>query len=318
MRAKREVGALSVCEFSSGSARKESLSCLAFPCQPAKLVLFSIHVNSLGPSGSSGWPAIISMTTANGVLRRYEPPSSKLLWRWLYSHHHAQRFLWLTKKLAALKKTSVSIIELGCSEAKSLDYVPIEVHRYRGFDAGWGSGVKDGIAYGLEAARQRCASRENFRVQQSVDPEDIALVPEKFDIAIVMETFEYLEIAKLESYIAALAGKLHPGGCLFSTMPNEKGLALACKVLGASISRVRRSRYSASELLNAVLGRMARVPRAERGRKGFDYSELAKLVQRGFRHVHLEGIGLLKLPCALSLNVGMIASQEALPPTLID
>jgi hypothetical protein len=53
----------------------------------------------------------------------------------LYSFHHAQRFEWLRKKISSLQKQSVSILELGCADATSLDYVP--VHANENGDERW-------------------------------------------------------------------------------------------------------------------------------------------------------------------------------------
>jgi hypothetical protein len=231
----------------------------------------------------------------------------------LYSFHHVQRFEWLRKKIASLQKQSVSILEIGCADARSLDYVPVPVDRYVGLDAGWRSGLKDGRAYGLEAARQRYQNKSNFSFMQSVRYTDIQGVPEQFDLGIVMETFEYLDTHQLESYVATLAEKIDADGCVLSTMPNEKGFPLLVKAIGSKFSGVRRSEYTLPQFLNALAGRLDRVPRAERGRKGFDYGHIASLIARHFRYVHLEAVGVPGLPAFLSPNIGLIASHKPIP-----
>ena len=230
--------------------------------------------------------------------------------RKLYSFHHAQRFEWLRKKIASLEKQSVSILEVGCSDARSLDYVPVRVDRYFGFDAGWRSGLQNGKSCGLAAARERYGYRNNFTFVQSVSYTDIKRVPEKFDLGIVMETFEYLDTHQLESYVGTLAEKIDVDGCVFATMPNEKGLPLLIKAIGSKLSGVRRSEYTLPQFLNALAGRLDRVPRAERGRKGFDYSQIAALARRYFRYVYLEAVGSPGLPAFLSPNIGLIASHK--------
>jgi hypothetical protein len=233
--------------------------------------------------------------------------------RSLYARHHTHRFDWLRQKIASLEKPSISILEIGCADARSLDYVPVHINRYYGLDAGWRSGVRNGKIYGLEAARCRFAHRKNFTFQQSVHYADLKPIREKFDIEILLETFEYLETSQLESYVRLLGEKLDERGCVLSTMPNEKGFPLLVKGFGSKISGVRRSEYNLREFLNAVVGRMDRVPRAERGRKGFDYEAVARLMARYFHHVHLEPVGGFGLPIALSPNVGLVASQAPLP-----
>lgn len=230
----------------------------------------------------------------------------------LYRLHHARRFQWLREKIAVLGKTNLSVIEIGCAEAKSLDYMPVAVRRYLGFDAGWRSGWSDGKPFGIEAARHRYMNHANFEFCKSVHCYDVEIVNEQFDVGIALETLEYLETAQLESYIRALAGKLNETGCFFSTMPNEQGIPLLVKAAGAKLSGVRRSQYTAAQFLNAVLGRVDRVPRAERGRKGFDYRRVIDLMQRHFRFVLVEAVGFVKLPPSLSLNIGVTASHSTI------
>jgi len=233
--------------------------------------------------------------------------------RWLYTKHHACRFEWMRAKIPSLGKENLSIIELGCNDARSLTYVPVSVTRYLGFDAGWQSGWKDGTPFGFEAARTCLLNDPAVEVRKSTSPRDIESLDEQFDLALVMETFEYLEPASLDSYVAAIARKVRPDGCLLSTMPNEKGLPLLVKALGSRISGVPRSQYTARQFCDAVLGRMDRVPRAPRGRKGFDYALIVRLLERHFPFVRLESVGLVNLPLHLSTNIGIVASRVPVP-----
>jgi hypothetical protein len=232
--------------------------------------------------------------------------------RRLYAFHHTRRFEWLKNKLSALGKQNVSILEIGCNDARSLNYVPVRVHRYLGFDAGWKSGWKNGRPHGLEAARVRFRNRPTFEFRKSIRHEDLFDVDEQFDVAIILETFEYLDPAQLESYVFLISEKLKDDGTIFCTMPNEKGLPLLLKVIGSKLSGVRRSEYTLPQFWNALLGRMDRVPRSARGRKGFDYAEMARMVSRHFAHVSLEPVEPPSLPVWLSLNVGLVASKQ--PP----
>ena len=217
------------------------------------------------------------------------------------------------EKLASHGKESISIIELGCHDARSLTYVPVNVHRYVGLDAGWQSGWKGDEPYGLEAGRMRMKDMKNYEVRRSTSPEDIEKIGEQFDVALVLETFEYLEPSVLESYITALAQKVSENGCMIATMPNEKGIPLLLKAAGAKAFGVRRSEYTATQFCNALLGRMNRVPRAAKGRKGFDYGQVVSLLSRYFPFMCIEGIGLMKLPPYLSTNTGVVAAKGPLP-----
>jgi len=243
---------------------------------------------------------------------RYPPATSRdraYSFRWFYSRHHARRFEWMREKIAARSSKSVSILELGCHDARSLGYVPVKVHRYVGLDAGWQSGWNGETPYGLEAGQVRIKENKNFEVRKSNSPRDIEQLTETFDVALVLETFEYLEPAALEPYIAALAGKVSANGCLLTTMPNEKGFPLLVKALAAKLGGIRRSEYTATQFIDALMGRMDRVPRGIRGRKGFDYSQVAGILARYFPFLTLEGVGLLKLAPHLSTNIGIVASK---------
>lgn len=228
----------------------------------------------------------------------------------LYAFHHSRRFEWLQSKIAALGKQDVSILELGCNDARSLNYVPVRVHRYVGLDAGWRSGWNNGRPYGLNAARLRFEHSPQFEFLQSECHEDLLAVPGTFDMAIVFETFEYLKPEELEPYIAALSEKLSKDGCILSTMPNEKGLPLFLKAAGSKLSGVKRSEYTLPQFWNALRGRLDRVPRAYRGRRGFDYSVMAHLIRRFFPLVRLESIEPPCLPVWLSLNVGLVGLKQ--------
>jgi hypothetical protein len=228
----------------------------------------------------------------------------------LYSTHHARRFAWLKERIASLPARSISVIEIGCHDARSLDYLPVHVHRYVGLDAGWQSGWKDGIPFGLEAARFKVRHHDNHEIRSCTSPEDIENVEGEFDVAIALETFEYLVPSSLQSYIAALARKVCRNGFILSTMPNEKGIPLLFKTIGSKISRVPRSKYSVSQFCNALLGRMNRVPRAPRGRKGFDYDQIVRLLRQYFPSLRVEPVGGFRnLPVSLSLNVGIVGSK---------
>lgn len=229
--------------------------------------------------------------------------------RRLYAYHHSRRFEWLRNKIGALAEGSVSILELGCHDARSLSYVPVHVHRYLGFDACWKSGWKDGKPYGMEAAQLRFRDRPEFEFIQSEKHDDLLAVSETFDIVIVCETFEYLNPDLLDAYVAALAARLDSRGYLLSTMPNEKGLPLLFKTAGSRFSGVRRSEYTGRQLWSAVRGRLDRVPRALRGRRGFDYSKMAGLIRRHFSQMKVESIASPSLPIWLSPNVGLIAKK---------
>jgi hypothetical protein len=234
----------------------------------------------------------------------------------LYAFHHTRRFEWLRHKIATLNKRDVAILEIGCNDARSVDFIPVPIKRYVGLDAGWRSGWRNGKAYGLDAARLRFQHRPQFEFRHSEHHEDLDRVQGTFDLAIALETFEYLLPSELELYVSGIFRKLNDAGCILSTMPNEKGIPLLIKSLGSRLSGVPRSDYPPKQFWNALIGQMDRVPRAVRGRKGFDYCAMAELVRRYFPHTRLEPVEPAKLPLWLSLNIGMFATKKSLMPAL--
>ena len=232
----------------------------------------------------------------------------------IYAIHHARRFEWLKSKIACLGKSDISVLELGCNDARSVEYIPVPITRYLGLDAGWRSGWENGKAYGLESAQIRFRDRPHFEFRRSERYEDLERVPGKFDVAIVLETFEYLEPSKLETYVSVLSEKLIDDGAILTTMPNEKGVPLLVKALGSRLSGVPRSGYTPAQFWNALIGRLDRVPRALRGRRGFDYQMMSEIIWRYFPHGYLESVEPANAPLWLSLNVGLVATKATAQP----
>ena len=232
----------------------------------------------------------------------------------IYAIHHARRFEWLKSKIACLGKSDISVLELGCNDARSIEYIPVPIRRYMGLEAGWRSGWENGKAYGLESAQVRFRDDPHLEFRRSERYEDLERVPGKFDVAIVLETFEYLEPSKLETYVSVLSEKLIDDGAILATMPNEKGVPLLVKALGSRLSGVPRSGYTPAQFWNALIGRLDRVPRALRGRRGFDYQMMSEIIWRYFPHGYLESVEPANAPLWLSLNVGLVARKATAQP----
>ena len=229
----------------------------------------------------------------------------------LYKCHHTRRFEWLRGKIAALQKQTISVLELGCNDGRSISYMPVPIERYVGLDAGWRSGWNNGRAYGLEAALQRFRGLPHFEFHRSQHFQDLENIQGGFDVAVVLETFEYLEPSKLEAYVNQLSKKLKDGGCILCTMPNEKGLPLLFKVIGSKLSRVPRSEYTLLQFWNAFIGRMNRVPRGVHGRRGFDYAAVARVMSRYFSHIQIESVEPANMTLLMGLNIGLAAYKGA-------
>ncbi len=235
--------------------------------------------------------------------------NSRLFSAGLYGSHHRARFRWLRRKLTAFGLARASVLELGCFDGKTVDWLPFEVERYVGLDAGWESGERNGAAVGLAAAQRRFAGDARYTFRQSLDPEDVWRLAGEFDVGICMETLEHVEPAAVESYLAALAAKVR--GPLLVTVPNEKGAALLVKTLAAKMLKVDRDIvYTAREFASAVLGRTDRVPRWHH--KGFDYSALARRITHHFGTASIDGVDSRFLPHWLQPTVGIVAGRGTL------
>jgi hypothetical protein len=237
--------------------------------------------------------------------------NERLFGKGIYGWHHMGRFKWLKDTLATLcrRRQSISILELGCFDGKTLEWVPVHVDRYVGIDSGWNSGIIDGIPRGLDAARIAFKDNSNYVFLQSKTPDGIETLNDTFDVGICMETFEHIDPAQLENYVAAYAQKIQD--VLVITVPNEKGLPLLGKEMGSWLLRKERaSSYSMKELVAGIFGRMDRIPRSQH--KGFDYAFLVRLLKKYFPHVYTHGVSPGGLPASLSFTVGIIASRNPL------
>jgi len=231
------------------------------------------------------------------------PYSERLFGKDLYARHHRSRFAWLRRKISTLADTTdISVLEVGCHDGRALSYIPRPVRRFVGFDAGWGGG--------LDRAREQFAANEGYSFFRSTQPRDVTNLTEKFDFIICMETLEHLEPPIVEQYLQAFSAKLD--GFLLITVPNEKGIALLAKAIGARIFGIDRIYpYTRAEFFWALWGRLERVTRSEH--KGFDYSTLVNLVRKYFKHVRVEGVSPVRRPLSLALTIGITASHRPLP-----
>ena len=205
---------------------------------------------------------------------------------------HRARFIWLRVALRQRKCTPVSVIELGCFDAKTLDFLPAPPERYLGLDANWEGG--------LDLAQGRL--RPGVEVAQCSHPDSIPAT-NGFQVGVCMETLEHVPPELVEPYLAALAARV--SDLLFVTVPNEKGLPFAVKYLSRWLLGFKPERYSAAELANAVLGRMEAVQRDEH--KGFDYAVLLDQIGVYFEVLAVESIPFGWLPTGLSTGIGIIA-----------
>lgn len=169
-------------------------------------------------------------------------------------HLHLARFKWLARAVAKHSTSYKTVLELGCFDGKAIDFLPAYPIRYSGFDANWEGG--------LDLARERWKSQPNYTFNLARTPEEMSLdEPDRFDIAIAMETLEHLPPGLVDGYLEKISR--HLDGHLFVTIPNEKGIVFLAKFLAKKFFIKDSEQYSLSEIMNATLGRMSRVDRRE-------------------------------------------------------
>jgi len=234
-----------------------------------------------------------------------KPYNERLFSGGLVGGHHNSRFLWLRKQYDALAATQVSIVEIGCYDGRALQFIPREISRYAGFDAGYESSDGEGPT-GIHAARRKYQGDARFGFHLSSSPADVERLEGEFDTALSLETFEHIAPDRVDGYIKALAKKVR--GPVFVTVPSEKGIPLLVKTVGAALLRRDRNLgYGKGELWNSLLGRMDQVKRAEH--KGFDYAALMESFRRHFRSVRCTGVRSC-VPTSLQVTVGFVARND--------
>lgn len=215
-------------------------------------------------------------------------------WR---GYFHEARFKWLYQTMHEMNIQDGNVLELGCFDGKTLDYLPFAPTLYDGYDADWEGG--------LDIARKQWKNHSNFHFHKSVSPDTFNPEVKFYDYSIVMETFEHLPLKHLSSYIEKL--KLATREYLFITVPVEKGLAAVCKYLTKKIFLKVDEEYAPRELWFTLIGKLEKVERVELGHKGFDYDVFLQQLSK-----HFEVISVKKIPFSiLGFSVCVLARPTA-------
>lgn len=210
--------------------------------------------------------------------------------------YHFSRFRWLQAKLAARPEDARRIIELGCFDAKTLDFLPAVPEQYVGLDANWEGG--------LDQARVLHGSRPEVSLLEVSEPRSLDIYPDgQFTSAIALETLEHIPIAILRDYLAQLARVTR--GTLYASVPNEMGPIFLAKYALKHLAYGGSETYTPREVVAATLRQSHKVARDDH--KGFDYRELIKDIGEHFEVTRVEGIPFAAIPPAVSLTVGITA-----------
>lgn len=223
--------------------------------------------------------------------------NQRLFSKGLRKRWHLARFYWLREQLSrdfGEKLADCSAIELGCFDAKTLDFLPARPRHYMGYDAGWGGG--------LEHARQRFRADPSVNLALCHSPE---VIVGSYDFAVCLETLEHLPLDQLDNFVARLADSAPR---LYASVPVELGPVFFMKYAYKVVTRNRPDTYTLRELAAATVGMTSAVDRIEGVHKGFDYRNLVALVRKHYPTVQTFNLHLPGLPLWMSGAVGLVDS----------
>jgi hypothetical protein len=214
------------------------------------------------------------------------------------SIYHLRRFRWLRKQLENYAGDYLSIVELGCFDARTIEFIPPEkLEKYLGLDANWEKG--------LDLAKERYKNNEKINLHYCAKPEDIPLENYKYNIGISLETLEHIPQDLVEPFLSRLASVID--GYFFITIPVERGFSLLVATIIRFFNQTWEP-YGFFEWFNAFFGRMHKVKRREH--KGFDDRLFTHQVAKYFDIVKTEGIFFNTPWASLNLGIGIIAKSK--------
>ncbi|MHC1783321.1 MAG: class I SAM-dependent methyltransferase [Anaerolineaceae bacterium] len=224
--------------------------------------------------------------------------NERLFSKGLRSRLHHARFYWLNEMVEKLFDRPLSVLELGCYDAKTISFLPSLPVKYRGFDANWENG--------LDIAR-KTFNNPTYSFYECHTPVEMNVESDSYDLVLCMETIEHLPDETLEGYLEKL--KTAARGIMLVTVPNEIGLVFLGKYLVKLLVYREKinPRYSFQDVLNQTLGRMDRVIHDDH--KGFDYRQLYKFLSRDW-DIRLYAIPFSWLPFSLGFSVGMVCVRK--------
>jgi len=215
--------------------------------------------------------------------------------------YHLSRFRWLKERISQQAQAPLRVVELGCFDARTLDYLPRRPQQYVGLDANWEGG--------LDEARQKLSGRPEVSLIEATEASVLKQYEDgQFDTAVALETLEHIPSDLLRDYLAELARVTR--GCFYISVPNEMGPVFLAKYLVKRMAYGGTETYSGKEVIAATLRQSHKVERNEH--KGFDYRTLIKDMDEYFRVTRVEGIPFAAVPSAISLTVGITAVSRGI------
>ena len=211
---------------------------------------------------------------------------------------HEARFKWLKQVLSKAKIGHGEIVELGCFNGKSIDYLPMEFKRYVGYDADWEGGL-------TEAKNKN--QNPNVIFKKCVKPEEFSL-EKSFDIFISLETLEHIEPQDLDLYLTKLSKSINSGGVAIISVPNEIGLIFILKTFFKVLIFRDPPEYSVNEFFFQAFNKVHKVIRHQH--KGFSYKNFELLLKSYFIVEKTQGLQFEFLPRFLNISIGFVCRKK--------
>jgi hypothetical protein len=213
----------------------------------------------------------------------------------LRSRLHLARFYWLQDKLKSFPSNDLTVLELGCYDAKTIPFLPVPPKKYLGFDANWENG--------LDIAR-KTYQNPNYEFFECTNPDEMIVRGEKFNLVICMETLEHIPDEMLEGYLTKIRDATD--GLFILTVPNEIGLVFFIKYLIKLIVFREKinPKYSFSDVMYQTLGWTSRVKHDDH--KGFDYRRLVDRLRRDWQIEEVQAIPFNWMPLSMSFSIGIV------------
>lgn len=221
--------------------------------------------------------------------------------------YHLSRFKFLKDSITKYNIKTNYVVEIGCCDARSLEYFPKLPKVYIGIDANW-----EGL---LDIAKIKYEKYPNYHFIEGTAPDCLEKFNYIYDFALSLETFEHLEDNVMWMYINFL--KKYVNGIILITVPVEFGPIFFLKYIVKKFiyhDDYKEDRdlhfYDFWEVLKASLFLISRVKREYGYHKGFDYRKLLSTIEKNFKIVEITGIPLKLKPLFLNFTIGLLLENQ--------